>query len=159
MKALLVKCPSVQWQPDGLTIHTQRWFLGAGFPGAPPISLSNDEPDLPRDHWADRACEEGAQKRAPHACTAQPRQVIITIIVIIISSSNLYFLFIIIIIMSIIIDMSFIIIRIAPFPHSGHGSMLQPGDLHMWQENGCSAVAEVIIREALLKSRGTLLIS
>ena len=39
VKALLVKCPSVQWQPDGLTIHTKRWFLEAGFPGAPPISL------------------------------------------------------------------------------------------------------------------------
>ena len=22
---------SVQWQPDGLTIHTKQWFLGAGF--------------------------------------------------------------------------------------------------------------------------------
>ena len=30
---------SLQWQPDGLTIHTQRWFLGAGFLGAPPIYL------------------------------------------------------------------------------------------------------------------------
>ena len=37
---LLVKCPSVQWQPDGLTIHANKWFLGAGFLGAPPISLS-----------------------------------------------------------------------------------------------------------------------
>ena len=39
VKTLLVKCPSVQWQPDGLTIHTNKWFLGAGFLGAPPISL------------------------------------------------------------------------------------------------------------------------
>ena len=30
---------SVQWQPDGSTIHTKKWFLGAGFLGAPPISL------------------------------------------------------------------------------------------------------------------------
>ena len=30
---------SVQWQPDGLTIDTNKWFLGAGFPGAPPIFL------------------------------------------------------------------------------------------------------------------------
>ena len=30
---------SVQWQPDGLTIQTQKWFPGAGFLGAPPISL------------------------------------------------------------------------------------------------------------------------
>ena len=30
---------SVQWQPDGLTIHIKMWFLGAGFLGAPPISL------------------------------------------------------------------------------------------------------------------------
>ena len=39
VKTLLVKCPSVQWQPDGLSIHIKKWFLGAGFPGAPPISL------------------------------------------------------------------------------------------------------------------------
>ena len=39
MKALLVKCPSVQWQPDGLTIHAKKWFLGAGFLGAPRTSL------------------------------------------------------------------------------------------------------------------------
>ena len=30
---------SVQWQPDGLTIRTKKSFLGAGFLGAPPISL------------------------------------------------------------------------------------------------------------------------
>ena len=30
---------SVQRQPDGLTIHTQKWFLGARLQGAPPISL------------------------------------------------------------------------------------------------------------------------
>ena len=36
---LLVKCPSVQWQPDGLTIRTEKWLLGAGFLGAPPILL------------------------------------------------------------------------------------------------------------------------
>ena len=30
---------SVQWQPDGLIIHANKWFLGAGFLGAPPISL------------------------------------------------------------------------------------------------------------------------
>ena len=30
---------SVQWQPDVLTIHTKKWFLGARFLGAPPISL------------------------------------------------------------------------------------------------------------------------
>ena len=30
---------SVQWQPDGLTIHAEKWLLGAGFLGAPPISL------------------------------------------------------------------------------------------------------------------------
>ena len=34
MKTLLVKCPSMQWRPDGLTIHTAKWFLGAGFLGA-----------------------------------------------------------------------------------------------------------------------------
>ena len=30
---------SVQWQPDGVTIHPRKWFLGAGFLGAPPVSL------------------------------------------------------------------------------------------------------------------------
>ena len=39
VKALLVKCPSVQRQPDGLTIRTRKWFLGAGFLGAPPICI------------------------------------------------------------------------------------------------------------------------
>ena len=38
---------SVQWQPDGLTIHTKRWFPGAGFLGAPPIFLVARGP-LPR---------------------------------------------------------------------------------------------------------------
>ena len=38
-KTLLVRCPSVQWQPDGLTIRTEKWFLGAGFLGAPPIHI------------------------------------------------------------------------------------------------------------------------
>ena len=37
---LLPPNASVQWQPDGLTIHTNNWFLGAGFLGAPPISLT-----------------------------------------------------------------------------------------------------------------------
>ena len=41
VKTLLVKCPSVQWQPDDLTIRTKKWFLGAGFLGAPPISLNS----------------------------------------------------------------------------------------------------------------------
>ena len=39
VKTLLVKRPSVQWQPDSLTIHTNKWFLGARFLGAPPILL------------------------------------------------------------------------------------------------------------------------
>ena len=32
---------SVQWQPDDVAIHTNKWFLGAGFLGAPPILLLN----------------------------------------------------------------------------------------------------------------------
>ena len=39
---------SVQWQPDGLTIHTQKWFLGAGFLGAPHISLKRWRPQAKR---------------------------------------------------------------------------------------------------------------
>ena len=37
---------SLQWQPDGLTIHTKKWFPGAGFLGAPPIYLIQDEQNL-----------------------------------------------------------------------------------------------------------------
>ena len=50
---LLVECPSLQWQPDGLTIHAKKWFLGAGFQGAPPISLTRDagSADLQRARW------------------------------------------------------------------------------------------------------------
>ena len=29
--SLLVKCPSVQRQPDGLTVRAEKWLLGAGF--------------------------------------------------------------------------------------------------------------------------------
>ena len=36
---LLVECPSAQCQPDGSTICANKWFLGAGFLGAPPVSL------------------------------------------------------------------------------------------------------------------------
>ena len=32
---------SVQWQPTGLTIHTQKGFPGAGFLGAPPFFLTS----------------------------------------------------------------------------------------------------------------------
>ena len=39
-QSLFVKCPSVQWQPDRLTIHTKKWLPRAGFLGAPPISLT-----------------------------------------------------------------------------------------------------------------------
>ena len=35
---------SWRWQPDGSTIHTKKWFLGAGFLGAPPISLKQCTP-------------------------------------------------------------------------------------------------------------------
>ena len=35
---------SVQWQPDGLTIDIDKQFLGAGFLGAPPISLKELPP-------------------------------------------------------------------------------------------------------------------
>ena len=39
METLLVKCTSVQWQPDGWTVNTKKWLLGAGFLAALPISL------------------------------------------------------------------------------------------------------------------------
>ena len=40
---------SVQRQPGGLTIHTKRWFLGAGFIGAPPISLTMRTVHMPAE--------------------------------------------------------------------------------------------------------------
>ena len=42
---------SVQWPPGDLTIHTKKWLLGAGFLGAPPISL--------------RPCSTACRRRAP----------------------------------------------------------------------------------------------
>ena len=44
-------CPpnaSVQGQPDGLTIHAKKWFLGAVFLGAPRISLTQSRVSHPR---------------------------------------------------------------------------------------------------------------
>ena len=38
MGTLLVKRRSMQRQPDGLTIRTRKWFLGAGFLGALPTT-------------------------------------------------------------------------------------------------------------------------
>ena len=34
VKILLLECPSVQWQPDGSTIHAEKWFLGARILGS-----------------------------------------------------------------------------------------------------------------------------
>ena len=51
---------SVQWQPDGLTIHTKKWLPRAGFLGAPPISL--DEEGIgtsPRRHARSPLCARG----------------------------------------------------------------------------------------------------
>ena len=31
----------MQWPPDGLTIRAKKWFLGVGFLGAPPISVTH----------------------------------------------------------------------------------------------------------------------
>ena len=39
LRCLFSPDASLQWQPGGLTIHTNKWFLGAGFLGAFPISL------------------------------------------------------------------------------------------------------------------------
>ena len=35
---------AVQWQPDGLTVHTKKWFLGAGFWEHLPFLLSHHDP-------------------------------------------------------------------------------------------------------------------
>ena len=39
LRHLFPPSASVQWQPDGLTIHAKKWLLGAGFLGKPTISL------------------------------------------------------------------------------------------------------------------------
>ena len=36
----VVHIASAQWQVDGLAMPTKKWFPGAGFLGAPPISLN-----------------------------------------------------------------------------------------------------------------------
>ena len=33
---------SAQWQPGDLRIRAKKWFVGAGFLGAPPISLTQE---------------------------------------------------------------------------------------------------------------------
>ena len=38
LRYLFPPSASAQWQPDDLAIPTKKWFLGAGFLGAPPIS-------------------------------------------------------------------------------------------------------------------------
>ena len=47
---------SVLWQPDVLTIYTKKLFLGAGFRGAPPISLTKGP--LPRKRHGRSANQE-----------------------------------------------------------------------------------------------------
>ena len=44
---------SVRRQPDGLTVHTKKWFLGAGFLGALPISLRDIVCDTVSSHNLD----------------------------------------------------------------------------------------------------------
>ena len=39
MRMIMLLVIMIDWRPDGLTIHAKRWFLGAGFLGATPISL------------------------------------------------------------------------------------------------------------------------
>ena len=39
LRYLFPPSASVYWQPDGLTIHAKKWFLGARFLGAPPIII------------------------------------------------------------------------------------------------------------------------
>ena len=43
----------VQRQPGGLTIHAQKWLLGAGFLGAPPISLRYGAPEYEEEEEED----------------------------------------------------------------------------------------------------------
>ena len=61
---------SVQWQPGDLTIHSKRWFLGAGFLGATPISLTPSPPRpsgsrVPAEKHVAR-CAQGGTARFMH---------------------------------------------------------------------------------------------
>ena len=57
---------SVQWQPGDLTIHTNKWFLGAGFLGAPPIFLT-ELPGLSAGSPAAAQEGSGGQRICPSA--------------------------------------------------------------------------------------------
>ena len=61
---------SVQWQPDALTIHTNKWFLGAGFPTGP--STWGREPWSPQAEWAP---EQPGGRRGPWLLPSVPRTV------------------------------------------------------------------------------------
>ena len=63
----VVKCPSVQWQPDGLTIRTNKWFLGAGSPGAPPSSLRDASVRLPGEPLAPTARRRASRAHGSYA--------------------------------------------------------------------------------------------
>ena len=66
LRYLFLPDASVQWQPDGLTIHTKKWFLGAGFLGAPPISLSHARApltDKPASHGKNSCSEDPRLER------------------------------------------------------------------------------------------------
>ena len=58
----------MQWQPGDLTIHTNKWFLGAGFPGAPPISLRMGQ----KGGGADRLCQQSRELPPPPALSRHP---------------------------------------------------------------------------------------
>ena len=55
---------SVQWQPGDLAIHTEKWFLGAGFLGAPPISLRKGQAQM-------IAMREEVQTQTRASCNGQ----------------------------------------------------------------------------------------
>ena len=57
----------MQWQPDGLTIRAKRWLPGAGFLGAPPVSLILA---APRGAAGRRFQREQAGRRTACAMTA-----------------------------------------------------------------------------------------
>ena len=60
LRCVVLPNASVQWQPGDLTIHTDKRFLGAGFLGAPPISLQVADVTPALAAWNQARLDEGA---------------------------------------------------------------------------------------------------
>ena len=95
----------MQWQPDGLTIQTKKWFLGAGFLRAPLISL------IPQDGIADHSGDPRSY-REPSGCRPLKTLIMITTQIMILLIMIMTTTIMIILIMIIITIMTILIIII-----------------------------------------------